>query len=170
MPKTNFINKEECGCSRRDFLSKSFKSLSAIALGSFAVTFINACSEDDSPTSPSSSGDDNTGGTVEITVDISQSENSALQNVGGIVALGGNAIDSNGIFLIRESASSVIALSRTCTHQACQVGAFSNDGVATCPCHGSSFNTSGNVLGGPAGSPLPKYSASLDGNVVTITK
>ena len=42
--------------------------------------------------------------------------------------------------------------------------------VATCNCHGSEFNTSGGVVRGPASRSLHKYTAVLDGNVITINE
>jgi Rieske Fe-S protein len=41
-------------------------------------------------------------------------------------------------------------------------------GVSTCPCHSSKFNTGGAVIEGPATSGLKQYSATIDGDVVTI--
>jgi nitrite reductase/ring-hydroxylating ferredoxin subunit len=37
-----------------------------------------------------------------------------------------------------------------------------------CPCHGSQFDVNGNVLAGPASSPLAKISASLSNNTLTV--
>ena len=159
-----------CGCSRREFINKSVKTIGGIAVGTFVVSFVNACSSDDSsPTSPDNDGKGG-GNTAEITVDISQPANQSLAVIGGTLALGSNAIDPNGIFLYRQSESTVLAFSRTCTHQGCQVGAFASNGIATCPCHGSRYNTQGGVVSGPAAASLPRYTATLEDNIVTITK
>jgi cytochrome b6-f complex iron-sulfur subunit len=58
------------------------------------------------------------------------------------------------------------ALSTTCTHLGCAV-ARSKEGFA-CPCHGSRFNSNGQVIGGPAPRPLPwlEISRAADGTLV----
>jgi Rieske Fe-S protein len=114
-----------------------------------------------SPTDPNKSDET-------ITVDLSLSENSALLVVGGALALGSNVIDSKGILLYRQSDTNVLAFSRNCTHNSCTIDSFQN-GTSTCPCHGSQFNTSGNVVVGPAVNPLTQYSAAIADNIVTIT-
>jgi cytochrome b6-f complex iron-sulfur subunit len=148
--------------SRRDFVAKTLKGIGTVAVGSFAVSVLNACSDDSSPAGPSSPS----GSSIEV--DLSLSENQALATVGGTLALGPNDVDRQGLLLFRESQSSVKAFSRICTHQQCTVGAFQS-GISTCPCHGSQYNTSGNVVGGPAPSPLRSYSTELNQNILTIS-
>lgn len=71
------------------------------------------------------------------------------------------------MLIIRTGESSVTALSRTCTHQGCTLPNFQT-GSSRCHCHGSRFNSSGNVLNGPATIPLRKYNATIDGDIITI--
>ena len=47
-----------------------------------------------------------------------------LQNVEGISSLTTIDIEPNGILLYRKSQSKIIALSRNCTHEGCQIGEF----------------------------------------------
>jgi cytochrome b6-f complex iron-sulfur subunit len=54
------------------------------------------------------------------------------------------------------------AISTTCTHLGCTV-AQTKDGFA-CPCHGSRFDSRGNVVGGPAPRPLPWLEVSRAAN------
>ena len=58
------------------------------------------------------------------------------------------------------------AISTTCTHLGCTV-ARSKEGFA-CPCHGSRFDSNGNVVGGPAPRPLPwlEVSRAADGDLI----
>jgi cytochrome b6-f complex iron-sulfur subunit len=58
------------------------------------------------------------------------------------------------------------AISAVCTHLGCTV-ARSPEGFA-CPCHGSRFDASGDVLGGPAPRPLPwlEVGRAADGQLV----
>ena len=145
-------------CNRREFVKDTLTGIGTVAFGSFMLVNQSGCS---SPTEPNNS--DKT-----ITVDLSLSENSALLVVGGALALGSNVIDSKGILLYRQSDTNVLAFSRNCTHNSCTIDSFQN-GTSTCPCHGSQFNTSGNVVVGPAVNPLTQYSAAIADNIVTIT-
>ena len=129
-------------CNRREFVKDTLTGIGTVAFGSFMLVNQSGCS---SPTEPNNSDET-------ITVDLSLSENSALLVVGGALALGSNVIDSKGILLYRQSDTNVLAFSRNCTHNSCTIDSFQN-GTSTCPCHGSQFNTSGNVVVGPAINP-----------------
>jgi Rieske Fe-S protein len=86
----------------------------------------------------------------------------ALPAVGETVNVAGGQ-GGQGIAVTRLSASSVIAVSRRCTHQGCTVGLPpSSLANMSCPCHGSVFTVSGAVVNGPAGSPLLVYPATID--------
>ena len=149
-------------CNRREFVKDTLTGIGSVALGSFMLVNQSGCSEG-SPTAPINNSDET------IIVDLSSSENSALVTVGGALALGSNVIDSKGILLYRQSDTNVLAFSRNCTHNGCTIESFDNNGISACPCHGSQFNTSGSVVIGPAVNPLTQYSATITGNIVTIT-
>jgi len=53
-----------------------------------------------------------------------------------------------------------------CTHKDCTVNPAG--AVLLCPCHGSEFSFSGEVLTGPAENPLHEYSVSQTNGVLTI--
>ena len=151
--------------SRKEFINKIIKGISVLTLGTLSVSYFNACSEETNPVEPSQ----NNNNSNTLTIDISKPEYKVLNNTGGTVAIAGNAFDSNGLLIIRASQNSVKAFSRTCTHQGCTVSNFQN-GISTCPCHGSQFNTSGNAVRGPATQSLKSYTASLSGSIITISK
>ena len=69
--------------------------------------------------------------------------------------------------LLKKSDGSVLALSLLCTHVCCTCTYDPASGRVYCPCHGSVFDSNGNVLQGPASSPLPQVQLSVDaaGNV-----
>lgn len=71
------------------------------------------------------------------------------------------SLDQRRVCIVREG-SKVAAISTTCTHLGCIVG-LSDTGFA-CPCHGSRFDTDGNVTGGPAPRPLPWFKVTLAPN------
>ncbi|MCB7137805.1 Rieske (2Fe-2S) protein [Cellulosimicrobium marinum] len=60
------------------------------------------------------------------------------------------------------------AFSAICTHQACVVA--SGDGDLRCPCHASSYDlATGEVLGGPAPSPLPEVPVTVAEGKITAS-
>jgi len=72
------------------------------------------------------------------------------------------------VLAVRTGASTFNALSSQCTHAACEITAFSGQSFV-CPCHGSQFDASGKVLGGPAPSPLRQYTTQFANGVLTIS-
>src|SRR6266566_4496690 len=78
---------------------------------------------------------------------------------GPLPAIGETRAEFDGdlaLAVTRVSATSVVAVSRTCTHEGCTVLVPAAPGqTLDCPCHGSRFTTSGSVVNGPAARPLP---------------
>ena len=155
-------------CSRREFIKNAMTGVGTIALGSLSVSLIQGCASPASKSmgtyaaaTPGSAG-------PSIIVDISKTENQALAEIGGTLALGKSDVDAKGILLYRESETIVKAYSRECTHRGCTVGPFIN-GVCLCPCHASQFNLSGDNIAGPALMGLFQYTASIEGNIITIS-
>jgi cytochrome b6-f complex iron-sulfur subunit len=73
-----------------------------------------------------------------------------------------------GDFLVARTAQdSFVALSAICTHQTCTITGFGNQNYV-CPCHGSTFDVNGHVLGGPAPAPLHQYPTQFTGGILTI--
>ena len=149
-------------CSRRKFVKDTLTGLGTLTMGSFIIINQTGCSDDSNPVTPN-------GQDISFIVDISLSENSALQSVGGTLALSPNPIDSHGMLVYRQNENLIKVYSRNCTHANCTVDAYSSSGVSTCSCHGSRFDLNGNVLNGPAENPLRQYNASISGNIITIT-
>ncbi|MDQ0207131.1 FAD-dependent oxidoreductase [Alkalicoccobacillus murimartini] len=58
----------------------------------------------------------------------------------------------------RNSDGEIFIVDTTCTHIGCEVGWNKGDRTWDCPCHGSRFSYSGEVLEGPAKKPLPLLS------------
>ncbi|OJX81581.1 MULTISPECIES: ubiquinol-cytochrome c reductase iron-sulfur subunit [unclassified Leifsonia] len=85
--------------------------------------------------------------------------------VGGAVSA---SIGSAPIVVSQPTAGKVVAFSAVCTHQGCTVAPQGKE--FDCPCHGSRFDgTTGDVLNGPARDPLPKLTATVSGDTVTVT-
>ncbi|HXT68123.1 MAG TPA: FAD-dependent oxidoreductase [Vicinamibacterales bacterium] len=70
-------------------------------------------------------------------------------------------LDGTRVAAYRHENGRVTLLSLACTHMGCQV--VWNDAEATwdCPCHGSRFTATGDVIGGPAESPLDEITAKV---------
>ncbi|MBI3893060.1 MAG: ubiquinol-cytochrome c reductase iron-sulfur subunit [Candidatus Wallbacteria bacterium] len=61
---------------------------------------------------------------------------------------------NNKPVLVINTGDNFIALAATCPHLGCVVKWDEPAGKIMCPCHGAAFDIRGNVLGGPAPSPL----------------
>ena len=62
----------------------------------------------------------------------------------------------------------VRAFLAVCTHEGCPLGWNPNQHLIRCPCHGSAFDTSGNVVNGPAKLPLTKLETIVDNQAVLL--
>ncbi len=65
-------------------------------------------------------------------------------------------IDGERVAAWRSDAGKVTLLSPICTHMGCVVDWNEAESTWDCPCHGSRFKPNGEVLAGPAESPLPR--------------
>jgi len=65
---------------------------------------------------------------------------------------------------IARDAQGVYAMTLVCTHEGCDIsqnGSVTSSTI-TCDCHGSRFDANGNVIVGPAQSPLQHYAVTAD--------
>jgi cytochrome b6-f complex iron-sulfur subunit len=135
---------------RRDFLQKSVYIVGGVVGVSW---LLNACSK--SGSSPASSGP-----SVNFTIDISTPQYSALQTKG-------NYLYVNNTIVAHDSSGNYVALYDVCPHAGCTI-AFNGANQFPCPCHGSIFDESGNVVQGPATSGVKKYTCTLNGTKLTV--
>jgi len=91
----------------------------------------------------------------------------APSNVGSGTPIGnvsaypvGSLLVGAGIFLIGRDAKGMYAMSMQCTHKGCALVFVGSQ--LDCPCHHSRFDANGNVLVGPATTPLPHFAVSVD--------
>ncbi len=95
-----------------------------------------------------------------------------LMAVGQTVTASANLVGGlqTPLAVTRVSDTEVVAVSRVCTHEACTVNLpTSSGGTLDCPCHGSRYRTTGQVLNGPATRALFQFPARISGNEVIIT-
>ncbi|HEX6149816.1 Rieske (2Fe-2S) protein [Nocardioides sp.] len=89
-----------------------------------------------------------------------------LAALADVPAGGGLVLSEERVVLVRDEGDEVHAFSATCTHQGCPVSEVTG-GQIICPCHGSVFDAAtGEVLAGPAPSPLEPVEVEVDGEDV----
>lgn len=134
---------------RKEFLTTLGKG-AAIA----GLVYCVGCSanSNDIPTAPTN---------VDMTIDLSQSANSALNTVGG-------SLVTKGIIIGRVNANSFVAVSSACTHQGTTIEFQLNNNRFYCNNHGSTYALDGTVTLGPATRSLTKYNTSFSGNSLRV--
>ncbi|MBX2993108.1 MAG: Rieske (2Fe-2S) protein [Bacteroidetes bacterium] len=148
--------------SRREFVVNACKVGSVLALHGSVAQFFVACKSDDNPNAPALPVVQGTlaGGTVTVSIP-----------AGSALAVVGNAAlvqFSGGALLVAHvSQDSFVALTATCTHEACTITGFQEQ-TYVCPCHGSRFRTNGQVAQGPASSALRTYQTQFANEELTI--
>ena len=78
---------------------------------------------------------------------------------------------ANGTALVIKdptNSEKLIAVNPTCPHAGCTVTWESDQQKFLCPCHGSEFNSSGEVLEGPATEPLASYEVKVKGDSILV--
>jgi Rieske Fe-S protein len=95
-----------------------------------------------------------------------------LQKVGGSVTVTVSSYTDpscggDQVIVAQTSAGHFVAFSSLCTHACCPVSFTGKE--FTCPCHGSTFNLTGQVTGGPAPTALPSLKVCSDACGVYLT-
>ena len=78
------------------------------------------------------------------------------------------AIPNGGFYLSRLADGSFLPLSRTCTHLGCTVPWVEEKKQFVCPCHGSTFSSTGEVITSPAPRPLDTFPARIENGIVKV--
>jgi cytochrome b6-f complex iron-sulfur subunit len=71
-------------------------------------------------------------------------------------------------YLARLADGGFLALSRTCTHLGCAVPWVEKEMKFACPCHGSAFDITGNVINAPAPRPLDIYPIIVENQIIKV--
>ena len=139
---------------------KKFLSIVGMSAGAYVlIRCLNACKPSGAayPAPPTN---------VNITLNLWESANSALNQKGGYIYTGGL------IIACVNPGSTYIAVSEYCTHQGTAVVYRSSSNDFYCSNHGSAFASNGPVTKGPAGVSLKQYNtaiiASSSGNSVHV--
>ncbi|MFI9364030.1 Rieske (2Fe-2S) protein [Kitasatospora sp. NPDC053057] len=82
---------------------------------------------------------------------------------------GGKVFREQKIVVTQPTAGQYKAFSAKCTHAGCIVDQVNKEQIQ-CPCHGSRFGIAdGAVQDGPAPSPLPAYTVTVEGGNLKVT-
>ena len=98
---------------------------------------------------------------IDFTLDLSSSANSALLTNGGYLA-------QQGVLVARTTAGAYIAVQQSCTHENYPLIYNGSSDQFYCNNHGSAFSEKGIVLNGPADRSLTVYKATLTGTSLRV--
>jgi len=150
--------------SRREFCAHAISLVTVASL-------IEGCGGKGNPGGPGGGGSNVpalptvSGASAGGTVTVSNVGGTALANVGSAALVQAG----NSSFLVTRTAENAFnALTAICTHEQCIVTGFQS-GSFVCPCHGSQYNSSGQVTQGPATQRLQQFTTQFTNNVLTIT-
>lgn len=91
-----------------------------------------------------------------------------LQTVGGAYHLEIDDLEKN-ILVVRAADERFLAIDLKCTHKGCELYYDNSKGEKfLCPCHGSEFSLTGQVLVGPAKKPVVAYRTSFANGTVIV--
>ena len=110
---------------------------------------------------------------VDLPAVVNQSVVIPLDDFPELKAVGGSIVGMtsgypNPIVIAHVDGDRFVALDAVCTHMRCTVEYNALNLPLDCPCHGSTYEVDGSVIGGPAPRPLHKFAAHSDGMAVTI--
>jgi cytochrome b6-f complex iron-sulfur subunit len=79
-----------------------------------------------------------------------------------------NHVRKGRFYLSRLEDGGMIAMWHQCTHLGCTVPWRESENRFHCPCHSSIFDTTGEVISGPAPRPLDLFPIELEGDQVVV--
>jgi len=100
-----------------------------------------------------------------VALTIPKAEAAALAAPGGVLLVRPQNFPI-AILLRRLDDNQLIALSSICSHAGCEVRVLPN--ALQCPCHGSEYDVTGEVVEGPASRALQRFPVTEDENAITI--
>jgi len=134
--------------SRRSFLNLALGSSLGLLLAQWGAALLKFLR-------PATSGSGGFGGLIFA----GQIDEFAIGSINHILA---------GRFYIMRTEDGLLALWHRCTHLGCAVPWVEQEDQFHCPCHGSLFNTVGEVTGGPAPRPLDIFPVTVSNGEVWV--
>ncbi len=152
--------------NRRKITRKRFLGLLCGSAATLTVAgLFRGCAKTSSVTDPGNPPSQTNG--TELTLDTTTQTYAALESAGGAAYVTAQG-QSKPLIVHRISESQVAAFSSNCPHQHCQVD-LPQSGAVICPCHGSRFDGSGNLVSGPASTGLRAFSARIEAQRIIIS-
>ena len=151
MPTKKKEKKSETEPTRRSFLNTLWVVLGGVALAEFMAVVFGFLRPSKSKARGENADSIITAGAVE-----SFTSNSVTAFVRG------------KFYLARLEDGGFLALSRTCTHLGCTVPWLEKEMKFACPCHGSAFDITGNVIEAPAPRALTIYPITIENNLIKV--
>jgi cytochrome b6-f complex iron-sulfur subunit len=100
-----------------------------------------------------------------------EADSDAMVTAGAVSKFKPNSVTAfvrGRFYLARLEDGGFLALSRKCTHLGCTVPWVEKEMKFACPCHGSAFDITGDVIHSPAPRPLDIYPIFIENNVVKV--
>ena len=95
----------------------------------------------------------------------------AIIEAGAVAAFAPDSVTAfvqGKFYLCRLTDGGFLAVSRTCTHLGCTVPWVEKERRFACPCHGSTFDITGEVTGPPAPRALDLFALTIENDTVTV--
>ena len=137
--------------SRRSFLNKLWIGLGLVALAEVVAIVFSFLRSNKSKTR--------------------EADSQAMVAAGAVSTFEVNSVTAfvrGRFYLARLEDGGFLALSRKCTHLGCTVPWVEKEKKFACPCHGSAFDITGEVINSPAPRPLDIYPVSIENNIVKV--
>jgi cytochrome b6-f complex iron-sulfur subunit len=151
MPKKTKEKKSETKPTRRSFLNILWIIVGGVALAEFvAVAFAFLRPRKVQPRAEA----------METVIEAGPAEHFPINSVTAFVR--------GKFYLARLEDSGFLALSRTCTHLGCTVPWVEKEMRFACPCHGSAFDITGNVVDSPAPRALDIYPITIENKIIKV--
>jgi cytochrome b6-f complex iron-sulfur subunit len=151
MPTKTKQKKSETESTRRSFLNILWIILGGVALAELVVVAFAFLRPRTSKARGENTNSIVTAGSIE-----------------GFVPNSVTAFVSGKFYLARLKDGGFLALSRTCTHLGCTVPWVEKEKKFACPCHGSAFDITGNVIEAPAPRALDIYPISIENKIIKV--
>ena len=156
--------------SRREFCAAACHAASLAGLG----VLLPGCGGGGG--NPSGPGGGGGGGTAPPLPQINgsvggQGVNVVIDAASPLASVGSAALVRSGagdILVARTAQDTFNAVTAICTHEACTITGFRN-ATYVCPCHGSQYTTSGQVVSGPATRALRTFPTQFAGGTLAIS-
>ncbi len=152
--------------SRRDFCITVCQTGSVLLFGGVLGQVLDGCTTGSNPVASNGSTLPTIPATVTsntITIGVGTGSPLASSGSAALVQYSGGSL-----LVARTAQTTFLAVTAVCTHQGCIITQY-NGQTYTCPCHGSQFQTNGQVVHGPATAPLTSYQTQYANDQLVIT-